>query len=219
MHTLTPPTNTVAANPWTGLWVLPRTAFGDRHVRRFWNRVTGLSGSGTPCVVETTPLDAAPVWDEFLVNVAAVEAEGTTTTSLRLAALTACDDLRKLVSLSDTRIAEIVGISRNTIGNWRNSSCEPYPSTVRNLLTVHGMVTAYRRRFGEEQAALWFNENIESFSTDEGLETLVFDLRRLLLPQRPSALNDIDDEPPADEVVIRLAEFSGDLLADDATFV
>jgi hypothetical protein len=215
MHTLTAPTSPISTSLRTALWDVSRTTFGDRRVHRLWTRGTDLSRSGAPCVMETTPLDAAPIWDAILITVT----EREETTSLRLAALAACDDLRKVFAVSDTRLAEIVGISRNSIGNWRKSSYEPYPSTIRNLLAAHGLVSAYRRRFGTGQAVLWATEHIGAFSTDEGLETLATEVRRHLLPQRPSALLDVEDEPGLDEVVSRRAELSGGLMADDATFV
>jgi hypothetical protein len=216
MHTLTAPTNPTSISLPTALWSWTRTNFGDRCVHRFWPRGTELSRPGAACVVETTPLDAAPIWDAFIITVTDHEDAAP---SLRLAALAACDDLRNLLGVSDTRLAEIVGISRNSIGNWRKSSHEPYPATVRNLLSAHAMVSAYGRRHGTDRAALWVNEHIERFSTDEGLESLAAELRRHLLPQRPSMLSDIDDETTSDSDANHRSEITGELLTDDATFV
>jgi DNA-binding transcriptional regulator YiaG len=90
----------------------------------------------------STPVsDAAS--GELLSN-RAPEARAVTVTdegdAIRQRALDAIGELRGVLLASESGVAEIAGIDRNTVRTWRKGERDPYPATVRPLFELQSLV-------------------------------------------------------------------------------
>ncbi len=59
---------------------------------------------------------------------------------LRRRTLAAIGELRSALLASETGVAAIVGIDRNTVRSWRRDERDPYPATVRQLFELQSLV-------------------------------------------------------------------------------
>lgn len=70
------------------------------------------------------------------------------------ASVSAVDDLCEWLQLTDTQVAQLGGVSRRTLSNWRNSG-GAYGASSRHLLAVHAFVSQLVLTEGVERARLW----------------------------------------------------------------
>lgn len=76
---------------------------------------------------------------------------------LRVRAISAVDRLMDLLTLPEVRVAELAGVSRNSIRNWRRGH-DVYPATVKRLLQVANLVSALEASLGRELMLAWLDE-------------------------------------------------------------
>lgn len=72
-------------------------------------------------------------------------------------ALEAVEYIKRLLKMSEIKVADLVDISRNTIRNWRNGQ-GAYPATVRKLFQVKHLVSALDSTMTQNQMSVWLNE-------------------------------------------------------------
>jgi DNA-binding transcriptional regulator YiaG len=90
-------------------------------------------------------------WDVELTR----SSEATATIPPRAAeALEAVERLRATLALSEERVAELAGIARGSIRNWRTGAATPYPATVRRLFEIDSVLLAARAALGD-RLSLW----------------------------------------------------------------
>jgi transcriptional regulator with XRE-family HTH domain len=118
---------------------------------------------------------------------------------LREQALAAVDDIRSTLGLSETAVAGIVGIARNTLTSWRRNQRVPYPATVRTLFEVQSLIAAATELLGGPQASRsWFHSpGTEGLTRCEmlakGTGAIAAELRRALFRQPASILPSGDE--------------------------
>lgn len=146
-------------------------------------------------------------------------------TELRDRSLTALDEIRATLGLSEVKLAALVGIARNTLASWRRHERVPYPATVRTLFEVHSIVAAATALLEHAGAQQWFlgytNEGrarLDILGSPDGVQTLAAELRSALFPATaPSTLPNVHDfnEDGNDEESIYAPEvFAGEIELD-----
>jgi transcriptional regulator with XRE-family HTH domain len=120
--------------------------------------------------------------------------------------MAAVDSLRSILAVSESDIAQLAGISRNTLASWRSGRRSPYPSTIRRLLEVEGVVQAATALLGPADARSLLQSSsrgsnfVDVLSTPTGLSAIADDLRqRIFARDRPSDLHTIDAEVHDDD--------------------
>ena len=76
---------------------------------------------------------------------------------LRVRALSAVQRLMDLLAIPEVRVAELAGVSRNSIRNWRRGH-DVYPATVKRLLQVANLVSALESSLGRDLMLTWLEE-------------------------------------------------------------
>lgn len=113
---------------------------------------------------------------------------------LREQALAAVDDIRFALGLSETAVARVSGIARNTLASWRRKQHAPYPATVRTLFEIHSLIAAVAALLGSHDAIRgWFNGpgpdgRARREILGEGTNVLTDELRKALFRQPASTL-------------------------------
>lgn len=122
---------------------------------------------------------------------------------LNIVALKAVDRLKFLLEFSESKVAEIVGVSRNTIRNWRNGQ-GAYPNTTNKLFQVSHLISALNSVMNQRQMLAWLNEpdddpalsRLERLRKLDGVSSLTRQANDLLFPPRPGKI------PPQDMLVL-----------------
>lgn len=154
--------------------------------------------------IDATPLSLEPGWTASLV--AAAEQSGSADNALRDRALTALDEVRSVLAISEAQAASLVGVARNTVASWRRREREPYPATLRRLLEVHSIISAVTALHGSDDARNWFygpmadgRSRVDALRLPEGTQLLTSELRSSLFPgtgpRTLPATDEVDDEP------------------------
>lgn len=119
-------------------------------------------------------------------------------------ALEAVEYIKKLLKMSEIKVADLVDISRNTIRNWRNGQ-GAYPATVRKLFQVKHLIAALHTTMTRERLNIWlyepddYNPNLsrlERLGQPEGVGFLTKQANHLLFPPRPGKM------PPQEMLVL-----------------
>lgn len=63
-------------------------------------------------------------------------------------------DLKSWLSVNDQELADLIGVSRRSVINWRAGK-GTYSSTTRNLLGLHALVKQLRVQIGPERTIVW----------------------------------------------------------------
>lgn len=66
-------------------------------------------------------------------------------------------DIQAWLGIGLQQAAEAAGISRGTVYAWRDRESVPRPSTVHNILRLHGLVASAVRTVGTDLARRWFH--------------------------------------------------------------
>ncbi|MDT5046289.1 MAG: hypothetical protein QOG75_2142 [Mycobacterium sp.] len=66
-------------------------------------------------------------------------------------------DVQAWLGIGLQQAAEAAGISRGTVYAWRDRESVPRPSTVHNILRLHGLVASAVRTVGKDPAQRWFH--------------------------------------------------------------
>ncbi len=169
----------------------------DLHFRR----EAGADTSGPVLLV------IAPKWD-LPGPIARDDSPG----SLRMKVLEAVDSVMDKLHLSESGTAELVGVSRNSIRNWRAGQ-SAYPATVKRLLQLANLVRALETKLGPEQLTTWLNTESEGgvvrrdlLATDEGMSLVARESSDILFAPplsrvpHPEKLSIEGAEEPADAV-------------------
>lgn len=122
---------------------------------------------------------------------------------LNIAALKAVDRLKFLLEFSESKVAAIVGVSRNTIRNWRKGQ-GAYPNTTNKLFQVSHLISALNSVMNQRQMLAWLNEpdddpalsRLERLRKSDGVSSLTRQANDLLFPPRPGKV------PPQDMLVL-----------------
>lgn len=116
------------------------------------------------------------------------------------AALEAVEYIKRLLKMSEIKVADLVDISRNTIRNWRNGQ-GAYPSTVRKLFQVKHLIAALDSTMTQNQMSVWLNEvddndprlsRLDRLAQPEGPALVAQQASSFLFPSPPGHL-----PPPA----------------------
>lgn len=83
----------------------------------------------------------------------------------------AVNDLKVWLLLNDSDIAELCGVSRRSLTNWRNGT-SAYGASLRRLYSVHALVSHLGEVLGLDRALLWL-------SADDGTKTDMSRVMRL----------------------------------------
>lgn len=119
-------------------------------------------------------------------------------------ALEAVEYIKRLLKMSEIKVANLVDISRNTIRNWRNGQ-GAYPATVRKLFQVKHLISALHTTMTRERLNIWlyepddYNPNLsrlERLGQPEGVGFLTKQANHLLFPPRPGKM------PPQEMLVL-----------------
>lgn len=118
-------------------------------------------------------------------------------------ALKAVDKLKYLLTFSESKVAAIVGVSRNTIRNWRKGQ-GAYPNTTNKLFQVSHLISALNSVMNQRQMLAWLNEpdddpalsRLERLRKSDGVSSLTRQANDLLFPPRPGKI------PPQDMLVL-----------------
>lgn len=76
--------------------------------------------------------------------------------SFSTVALRAVEYIKTQLRMSEITVARLVGVSRNTIRNWRNGQ-GVYPSTTRKLFQVKHLLSALNSVMTQDQMSVWLN--------------------------------------------------------------
>lgn len=77
--------------------------------------------------------------------------------SLRTRSLSAINRLMDVLSMSESRVADIARVSRNSVRNWRNGH-DVYPATVIRLLQISSLLGALEEALGRDGLLAWLAE-------------------------------------------------------------
>lgn len=126
----------------------PRSA--PKHVTRTW-LIHEIDDLAERVTTVATPIEAFadPEWD-----LPTPDRPGAGSAPLRLHVVHAVDRLMEALTLSEVRVAELAGISRNSIRNWRNGQ-DAYPATVKRLLQLANLVSSLESSLGRQTLAMW----------------------------------------------------------------
>ena len=166
--------------------------------------VSSLSFLGVPLPAsqrdQTRPTVAFPFVD-WAVDVAEVtsivnepQARDETLTRAGHAALSAFDRVRDRLGLTDERTAELVGVARGSVRNWRQGNKQPYPATVRKLHEVDAVLTAAESVIGP-RLDVWLRATgpsgvprLDALATADGIALLMEELSPMLFPRTATRL-------------------------------
>lgn len=79
---------------------------------------------------------------------------------LRVRALSAVRQLMEILGLAESGVADLAGVSRNSIRNWRHGR-DAYPATVTHLFHVASLISALDSSMGRERLVIWLNETAD----------------------------------------------------------
>ena len=122
---------------------------------------------------------------------------------LNKVALKAVDKLKSLLKFSESEVAELAGISRNTIRNWRKGQ-GAYPSTTNKLFQISHFISALNTVMNQKKMLTWLNESgddpalsrLEQLRQSDGVFSVTRQANHLLFPPRPGKI------PPQDMLVL-----------------
>lgn len=124
-------------------------------------------------------------------------------TKLNIMALKAVDKLKSLLKFSESEVAELVEVSRNSIRNWRKGQ-GAYPSTTNKLFQISHLISALNTVMNQKQMLTWLNESgddpalsrLEQLRQSDGVSSVTRQANHLLFPPRPGKI------PPQDMLVL-----------------
>jgi transcriptional regulator with XRE-family HTH domain len=112
---------------------------------------------------------------------------------LRARALSAVSHLAESLGLAESRVADLAGISRNSVRNWRNGQ-DPYPATVKRLFQLSNLVSALEGALGPALLSAWLDDQVglvtrrELLAHPDGLNRVTRDAAEILFKRPSSAL-------------------------------
>jgi len=114
--------------------------------------------------------------------------------ALRARALSAVTKLMDILNMSESRVAELAGVSRNSVRNWRHGQ-DAYPATVARLFQISSLIGALERAAGRDRLETWLNESSagslsrrDLLSEPDGPAALAREAAPMLFIQPPSTL-------------------------------
>jgi hypothetical protein len=129
----------------------------------------------------------------------------------RVRVLAAVDEIRDSLAVSETKVATLVSVARNTLASWRRKEREPYPATVRTLFEIHSIIGAARAWLGPEETTRWFHgitsdgqRRVDTLQSPDGIRALNDELRAVVFhgvgPTTLPSPAELDEEPETSEV-------------------
>ena len=115
----------------------------------------------------------------------------------------AVDKLKLLLKISESKVAKLAGISRNTIRNWRKG-LGAYPSTTNKLFELLHLISALNTVMDQKQMLTWLNKSgddpalsrLEQLRQSDGVSSVTRQADHLLFPPRPGKI------PPQDMLIL-----------------
>ena len=116
-------------------------------------------------------------------------------------ALKAVDRLKFLLAFSESKVAEIVGVSRNSIRNWRKGQ-GAYPNTTNKLFQVSHLISALKSVMNQRQMLAWLNEpdnknpsftRLDILARPDGPALVSQQASHILFPPPPGSLPSPDE--------------------------
>lgn len=116
-------------------------------------------------------------------------------------AIKAVDKLKFLLKISEDKVAKLVGISRNSIRNWRNGQ-GAYPNTTSKLFQISHLIYALNSIMKQEQMLAWLNEpdnknpsfsRLDILAQPDGPASVSQQASHILFPPPPSFLPSPDE--------------------------
>lgn len=116
-------------------------------------------------------------------------------------ALKAVDKLKYLLKFPESKVAELVDISRNSIRNWRKGQ-GAYPNTTSKLFQIYHLISALDAIMNQEQILAWLNEpdnknpsfsRLDILARPDGPALVSQQASHILFPPPPGSLPSPDE--------------------------